>query len=166
MLHKLHRDAEARPHHERALAIFEKALGPEHNNVARVHNDLALVESSEGNLDAAVQHHAAALWIRRKALPADHPELAMTLDNLAALRLEKKQFALALALCDELLPIREAHANEDADQLVDALLLKAEALAGLGRRSEARPLVERAVVLAAPLEPKWAERAAKALKAL
>ncbi len=166
VLHKLGRDEEAREHHVRALEIFEKALGPDHNNVARVHNDLALVESSEGNMDAAIEHHLEALRIRRKGLPPDHPELAMTLDNLTSLRLDQKQFAEAFALCEELVPIREKHASEDPEQVVDALLMKAEALAGLGRRSEARTLVERATALAEPLDAKWRERAAAAKREL
>jgi len=164
--HKLGREEVARGHLQTALSIFEKALGPDHNNVARVHNDLALVERAVGDDDAAMREHRAALRIRRKALPKDHPELADTLDNLAVILVEKRQFAEAVVLCEELLAIREVHAQENPQEVVEALLLSAQARDGLGQRAKAKALLERARPLSATLDPKWRARIEAAWQAL
>ena len=45
--------AGARPLYERALAIFEKALGPEHPDTARSLNNLASLLQAQGDLAGA-----------------------------------------------------------------------------------------------------------------
>ncbi len=42
------RYAEAEPLHKRALAIFEKALGPKHPDVAQSLNNLAVLYATQG----------------------------------------------------------------------------------------------------------------------
>ncbi len=81
--------AGARPLHERALAIFEKALGPEHPDTARSLNNLASLLHGEGDLAAAQPLCERALAIFEKALGPGHPStknsargLALTLDAL------------------------------------------------------------------------------------
>ena len=49
--------AEAEPLHKRALAIFEKALGPEHRNVAQSLNNLAVQYCTQDNpIRSKIQH--------------------------------------------------------------------------------------------------------------
>ncbi len=46
--------AEAEPLNQRALAIWEKALGPEHPDVARSLNNLAMVYTDQGKYEEAI----------------------------------------------------------------------------------------------------------------
>ena len=75
----------ARPLFERALAIREKALGPDHPDTAASLNNLAAAASGTGRS----RRGAAALRARaddpREGLGRDHPDTATSLNNLAFL---------------------------------------------------------------------------------
>jgi tetratricopeptide (TPR) repeat protein len=73
---------EARAFYERALEIREKALGPEHPDLAGTLNDLAFLEEKEGDLTAALGSVSRAYLIREKALGEQHPETALCVHNL------------------------------------------------------------------------------------
>ena len=76
--------AGARPLFERALAIREKALGPEHPHTAMSLNNLALLLRDQGDFAGARPLFERALAIREKALGPEHPDTATSLNNLAA----------------------------------------------------------------------------------
>ena len=61
---------------ERALAICEKALGPEHPDTATNLNSLALLLQAQGDLAGARPLCERALAIREKALGPKHPDTA------------------------------------------------------------------------------------------
>ena len=75
----------AAPLHERALAIWEQALGPEHPHVATSLNNLALLYDNQGQYGKAEPLYERALAIREKALGPEHPDVATSLNNLAGL---------------------------------------------------------------------------------
>jgi tetratricopeptide (TPR) repeat protein len=77
--------AGARPLHERALAMIEKALGPEHAGTAASLNNLALVLQAQGDLAAARPLFERALAIAETTLGPEHPQTAVKLNNLAHL---------------------------------------------------------------------------------
>jgi len=64
---------------ERALAIREKALGPDHPDTAHSLNDLASLLRTQGELPHARPLLERALTIREKALVPEHPDTAITL---------------------------------------------------------------------------------------
>jgi len=66
-----------------ALAIREKALGPDHPDVAKSLNNLAEVYREQGRNADAEALYQRALAIREKALGPDHPDVAKSLNNLA-----------------------------------------------------------------------------------
>jgi tetratricopeptide (TPR) repeat protein len=76
---------EARPLYERALAITENALGPEHPHIANSLHNLAALLHAQGELVAARPLFERALAIREKALGPDHPDTATVRENLASL---------------------------------------------------------------------------------
>jgi hypothetical protein len=80
------------------LAIQEKALGPEHPDVALSLNGLAELCRSQGRDSEAEPLYLRALAIREKALGPDHPQLAPSLESLAALYKETNRVAAAEAL--------------------------------------------------------------------
>ncbi len=60
---------------ERALAIWEKALGPDHPDVAASLNNLASLYHAQGAYERAKPLYERALAIREKALGPDHPDV-------------------------------------------------------------------------------------------
>ena len=77
------RYAEAEPLFRRALAIREKALGPDHPDTAPSLNNLAELLRAQGRYGEAEPLYRLALAIREKALGPDHPDTATSLNNLA-----------------------------------------------------------------------------------
>jgi tetratricopeptide (TPR) repeat protein len=72
--------AEAIPIAERALAIREKVLGPEHPAVANSLNNLALLYYAIGNYAKAEPLQQRALASREKVLGTEHPDVALSLN--------------------------------------------------------------------------------------
>lgn len=77
--------AEAEPLYQRALAITEKALGPEHPFTTACLNNLAGLYNSQGKYDEAEPLFQRALAINEKALGPEHPGVATISENYAAL---------------------------------------------------------------------------------
>jgi tetratricopeptide (TPR) repeat protein len=71
--------------YQRALAIWEKALGPKNPDVVRSLNNLAVLYRSEGKYDGAERLYQRSLAIREKTLGPNHPDVATILENHAAL---------------------------------------------------------------------------------
>ncbi len=92
----------ARVMYKRSLAINEKALGPEHPDVALSLNNLAELYRAQGKYDQADPLHKRSLAINEKALGPEHPNVATSLENYGALlratgRPEKAQAILKRA---------------------------------------------------------------------
>jgi tetratricopeptide (TPR) repeat protein len=77
--------ATAEPLYQRALAIYEKALGPKHPGTARALNDLALLYRDTGAYAKAEPLYQRALAIYEEALDPEHPYTAALLHSLALL---------------------------------------------------------------------------------
>ena len=76
---------EAEPLYQWARAIREKALGPEHPDVAEILNNLAALYHAQGKYDEAELLYQRALAVREKGLGPEHPDVAGSMNNLAAL---------------------------------------------------------------------------------
>ncbi|MFL5590081.1 MAG: tetratricopeptide repeat-containing protein, partial [Ktedonobacteraceae bacterium] len=74
---------QAEPLYQQALAIREKALGPEHPDVASTLSSLATNYSSQGKYPQAEPLYQQARAIQEKALGPEHPDVASTLSNMA-----------------------------------------------------------------------------------
>jgi tetratricopeptide (TPR) repeat protein len=94
-----------RPLFERALAINEKVLGPEHPETANSLNRLASLLWID--LTAARPLLERALAIREKVLGPEHPETATGLKDFADLLHDQGDFAAARPLYERALAIRE-----------------------------------------------------------
>ena len=138
---------QARPLFERALAINEKVLGPDHPDTALSLNNLALLLQDQGDLAGARALHERALAIREKALGPQHPDTAESLNNLALLLQAQGDLAAARPLFERALAIYEkALGPEHLSTAISlnnlALLLQAE-----GDLAAARALYERALAI-------------------
>ena len=87
--------AEAEPLHRRALAIQEKALGPEHPDVANTLNSLAGLYDAQGKYTEAEPLLQRSLAIREKALGPEHQHVATSLGNLAEVYRAQGKYAEA-----------------------------------------------------------------------
>ena len=64
------RYADAEPLYKRSLAIYEKALGPDHPDVARSLNDLALLYAKQGRYaDAEPLYKRRWRYEKRRSVP-------------------------------------------------------------------------------------------------
>ena len=72
--------------YERALAIGEAALGPDHPTVATWRNNLGSVLQDLGDLAGARAQFERALTVGEAALGPDHPTVATMRANLDSLR--------------------------------------------------------------------------------
>jgi tetratricopeptide (TPR) repeat protein len=95
---------------ERALAIFETQLGPDHPDTARSLNNLGNALRLRGELPAARAYYERALAIFETRLGPDHPDTARCLNNLGAV----------LGGLEELSAARDAH--QRAQHILEARL--------------------------------------------
>src|SRR5215213_6992443 len=83
---------------KRAIAVEEKALGPEHPGLAGRLNNLAVLYWATGRVAAAEPLFARALAILEERLPLDHPVLAAIRENYTNL-LRQLGYRVTLPLC-------------------------------------------------------------------
>jgi tetratricopeptide (TPR) repeat protein len=96
---------EGEPLMKRALAIWEKTLGPEHPNVATGVNNLAELYRAQGQYAQAEPLYRRALAIDEKSYGAEHPIVARDLSNLAQLLQDSKRLGEAEPLMRRVLVI-------------------------------------------------------------
>ncbi|HEY7413607.1 MAG TPA: tetratricopeptide repeat protein [Ktedonobacteraceae bacterium] len=107
------RYAEAKSLFYQALSIRERALGPEHPEVASSLNHLAILLLDQGKHAEAVSLFQQALQIRERVLDPEHPEVALSLDNLAEVYCVRGKYVEAELLVRRALQIREQTLAED-----------------------------------------------------
>jgi tetratricopeptide (TPR) repeat protein len=156
--------AAARPLHERALAIRERALGPDHPDTATSLNNFAGLLYVQGDLAAARPLFERALAIRERALGPDHPDTALSLNNLALLLKDQGDLVAARPLFERALAICEKALGPEHTKTGKSLGNLARLLEAQGDLAAARPLYERAGDLregAWPRPPRHRPRATK-----
>ena len=84
--------------YKRSLAIQEKAVGPDHPDVARSLNNLARLYATQGRYADAEPLLKRSLAIQEKALGPDHSDVAQSFKYFAALYLVQGRYADALPL--------------------------------------------------------------------
>jgi tetratricopeptide (TPR) repeat protein len=141
------RYAEARTLRERALAIFEAHLGPDHPDTATSLNNLATVLTNQGELDGARGLHQRALAIRETQLGADHPQTATSLNNLAEVLRSQGDLGGARALFERALALTEARLGTGHPDTATGLNNLANVLADQDDLDGARTLAQRAMTI-------------------
>ena len=144
-LHERARYVEAEPLHRRALRIWEKALGPEHPDVATSLDNLAALYYAQGKYAEAVPLCRRALGIKEKALGPEHPDVANCLNNLAELYDAQGKCAKAEPLHQRALGIREKALGPEHPAVALSLNNLAELYDAQGKYVEAEPLYQRAL---------------------
>jgi tetratricopeptide (TPR) repeat protein len=112
---------------ERALAIAEEALGPDHPNTTSALGNLALTYKGLGRPTEALPLAERALTITETALGPDHPDMAIAMSNLAVIyaalgRRDDAQAAVRRAYgCARASPGKTHPTTEWAKRLCDGL---------------------------------------------
>jgi tetratricopeptide (TPR) repeat protein len=138
---------EARTLFDRALAIREKALGPEHPDTAGSLNNVALLLRDQGDLAGARPLFERALAISEKALGPEHPSTATSLNNLALLLKDEGDLAGASSLSQRVLMIYEKTLGPEHPLTATSLNNLAVLSTDQGDLAGARPLVARALAI-------------------
>src|SRR5262245_8006459 len=138
---------EARPLAERVLAIREKVLGSEHQDVADALNDLANYYSAKDESSQSEQLLQRAMKIREKVLGPDHPSIAITLNNLAILYKKKGDYDRAESHYQRALTIDEKALGPDHPHLARSLNNLANLYSDRGDYAKAESLYSRALTL-------------------
>ncbi len=98
---------EAEPLYQRAIAIGEKTLGPEHPLLATYISNLANLYGNQGKYEEAEPLFKQAIAIGEKTLGPEHPDLANRLNNLAMLYQDQGKYEEAEPLLKRVLAICE-----------------------------------------------------------
>lgn len=130
---------------QRALTLGEKALGPEHMDVATSLNSLGQLNFIKGDLERAAQFFRRALSIQEKALGLEHKEVADTLNNLALYHQERKDYASAEKLLQRALAIYEKTRGVEHTEVATALDNLAVLYHEMGDKARAESFVKRAL---------------------
>jgi tetratricopeptide (TPR) repeat protein len=127
---------------ERALAIREKVLGPEHPDTARSLNNLAFIYDATGAYAKAEPLYQRALAIREKMLGREHT--AVPLSNLASLYRAIGADAKAEPLYQRVRVIYERAFGSEHPDTANSLINLALLYDATGAYAKAEPLLERA----------------------
>ncbi|MGA2496212.1 MAG: tetratricopeptide repeat protein [Tepidisphaeraceae bacterium] len=134
----------AEPLYNRSLAIWEKALGPDHPNIASSLNNLGWLHVKQAKYDQAEQFYARSLAIREKSLGPDHPDVAVSLSNLGGLYCRQVNYDWAEPLIRRSLAIFEKVFGSDHPNVAFSLENYAVLLKATNRTAEAEAMLKRA----------------------
>jgi class 3 adenylate cyclase/tetratricopeptide (TPR) repeat protein len=136
---------QARPLAERALAIRERVLGPNHEKTAWSLIFLARLHQAQGDLLAARPLHERALGILEKVCGPEHPHTARGLNNLGQVLQLQGDLVAARLLYERALGIFERQLGPEHPDTSWALDNIADVLYRLGDLAGALPFQERAL---------------------
>jgi len=130
------------------LMIVEKALEPDHPNVASILNNLALLYKATGRYAEAEPLYRRALAIDEKAFGPHHPEVAADTHNLAMLYRTTGRYAEAEPLYRRALAIWEKALGPNHSKVAACLNNLAGLYLTTDRYAEAEPLYRQALRIA------------------
>ena len=115
---------QAEPLLEEALAIREKALGPNHSGVAQSLNNLGHLYERQGRYDEAEPVIQRSVSIREETLGPNHPDVAQSLNNLGGIYERQGRYDEAEHVIQRSVAIREEALglnHPDVAQSLDSL---------------------------------------------
>ena len=109
---------------KRALEIREKCLGPNHPDVAKQLNNLALLCQNQNKYDEVEMYYKRAIEIYARSLGPDDPNVAKTKNNLASAFLKQQKYKDAEQIYKDVLT--RAQEKEAAMKSAQALQAQSE----------------------------------------
>jgi len=138
---------EAKSSFERALAIDEKALGPEHTSVATIANNLGSVLQDLGDLAGAKRCFERALAIDEKAFGPEHTSVARDVNNLGLVLKDQGDLAGAKRCFERALAIDEKAFGPEHTSVATNANNLGSVLQDLGDLAGAKRCFERALAI-------------------
>ncbi|MBZ5638111.1 MAG: serine/threonine-protein kinase [Acidobacteriia bacterium] len=130
-----------------ALGVQEKALGPNHPDVAESLNNLASLHWFEGKYAEAESLYKRSLEIWEKTLGPDHPDVAKSLNNLALVYWNEGKYAEAVPLAKRSLDIWEKALGPEHPDVARSLNGLASIYSSQGQKEKAEPLFQRSAAI-------------------
>jgi Uncharacterized protein conserved in bacteria len=134
---------------ERALDLREKALGPDHPEVAETLNLLGVICTARSDYSRAELLFLRALAINEKAFSPEHPAVAEVIDNLAKNFNAKGNYAEAERLARKALGTREKALGRDHYLVAVSLETLGDIFLAKGDYANARSFSDRALQITA-----------------
>lgn len=138
---------------QKALAVRELLLGPNHEDVAAALTRLGLIHSTLIQFDRGRPMLERALDMRTAIFGAEHPLVADSLTNLGALLYAAGEYTKAIDLLKKGLAIRERTLGPTHPDVGVTLSHLAIAQRALSRLTEAQTSVERAITILRAADP-------------
>ena len=133
----------ARELQERALALYEAGLNPQHPLVALGCTNVGRTLRMQGEYAAAQAHMERALRIQEEVLGPEHPDLGSILNNLANVHTSAGAPEKAQPLLEHAIEIQEAALGKDHPEVAMALNNLANHYANAGRNEDATRMYKR-----------------------
>lgn len=135
----------AKVDYERALGLYQQALGPEHRLVAVCLNNLAVVLARVGDVPGAKARFIRALEIYERTVGPKHALVAGCLNNYGVLLTDHGEPEQAIELLKRSVDIAEAAYGKQHRRTATAVRNLAEAYTAAGQYDAAVPLFARAL---------------------
>ncbi len=139
--------AEAEAMQRKTLAIFIKAVGPDHPHTAAAHINLAVTLLAQGKYAEAEAMHSKALAIYIKALGTDHPDTATSFSLLASTLEAQGKCAEAEAMQRKALAMRLKVLGADHPDTATSYGALANILREQGKKTEAEAMQRKALAI-------------------
>ncbi len=133
---------QASQQHERALALRESHLGPDHPDTLMSRNNLASAYMAAGRTDEAIALFEPTLKQREIKLGPDHPDTLICRDNLSQAYLKAGRIADAIRINEQNLKMYEAKLGPDHPDTLISRSNLATAYRAAGRSNDAIRLQE------------------------
>lgn len=98
---------------EKALAIRERALGPDHPSTANAYSSIGTLYDNMGDYKKAFEYHIKALTIREKCFGEDHPDTTTSYTNIGGMYWNIGDYVHALEYYEKALAIMKKHIVSD-----------------------------------------------------
>jgi tetratricopeptide (TPR) repeat protein len=131
----------------RSLAIVEKALGPEHTDVAASLEGIGLNLNNQGKYEEALGYHRRALAMRERILGSEHPFLAKSLTSIGEVLENQGKYEEALGYHRRALAIRQKALGQEHPDVASVLFDIGDTLWSQGKYQEALGYHRRALAI-------------------
>ncbi len=145
---------------QRALAIRQRELGPDHLEIARVLNELGSVAYRGRNADLGEERYKGAVVMLEATVGRDHPECAVSLKGLHAVSYLRHQYAEAESFAVLALEVNKRSLGSEHPLTAESMRLLGSLWRQMGKDAQAVDILLRAVgVLEQSLGPEHPQTA-------
>jgi tetratricopeptide (TPR) repeat protein len=133
--------------YEKALAIQQQSLPPNHPDLATSYNNIGEVYRNMGDYPKALSSHEKALAIRQQSLPPNHPDLAISYNNIGIVYDNMGDYPKALSSYEKTLAIQQQSLPPNHPHLASSYLGIGEVYRNMGDYPKALSSHEKALAI-------------------